>query len=68
MPQLSGTEFLRQAREVCPGVPALIVTGYAEADAIQDRPAGVEVLLKPFTPKQLEAALLRVCGAEIVAG
>jgi PAS domain S-box-containing protein len=62
MPQISGTEFLRQARELCPGVPALIITGYAEADAIRDRPEGVQVLQKPFTPTDLDKAIARVCG------
>ena len=49
----------------CPDVPALIITGYAEADAISDRPEGVEILLKPFTPTKLEAALAKSlrCGA-----
>jgi len=61
MPHLSGTEFLRKARELCPGVPALIITGYAEAEAINDRPDGVEVLQKPFTQGKLDAALSRVC-------
>ena len=60
MPHLSGTDFLRQAREICPGVAALIITGYAEAEAINDRPAGVEVLQKPFTPRDLEDAMHRV--------
>jgi PAS domain S-box-containing protein len=59
MPHISGTEFLRQAREICPGVAALIITGYAEADAINDRPNGVEVLQKPFTPRELEGAIDR---------
>jgi CheY-like chemotaxis protein len=67
MPQQSCTEFLREARQFCPGVPALIITGYAEADAISDRPEGVEVLLKPFTPNKLEAALSRLCDAAAVA-
>jgi PAS domain S-box-containing protein len=62
MPHLSGTEFLKKARELCPGVPALIITGYAEDNAIGDRPEGVEVLLKPFTPSGLEAAMARACG------
>jgi len=62
MPHLSGTEFLREARELCPGVAALIITGYAEADAISDRPEGVEILLKPFTPRALEAAVARICA------
>ncbi|MFL6763285.1 MAG: response regulator [Sphingomicrobium sp.] len=67
MPHLSGTEFLREARGYCPGVPALIITGYAEADAIRDRPDNVEILLKPFTPTKLEAALARVCDGAPVA-
>ncbi len=62
MPHLSGTDFLREARKLCPGVPALIITGYAEAEAISDRPHGVEVLQKPFSPRELEDALHRVCG------
>ena len=64
MPHLSGTEFLREARILCPDVPALLITGYAEAEMIGDRPEGVEILLKPFTPAALEAAMTRVCGAE----
>jgi PAS domain S-box-containing protein len=67
MPHVSGTEFLREARELCPGTPALIITGYAEADAISDRPPGVEVLLKPFTATQLEAVLQQICGETAVA-
>ena len=63
MPNLSGTDFLRRAAEICPGVPALIITGYAEAEAIGDRPPGVDVLQKPFSQGNLEAALSRICGA-----
>jgi len=63
MPHLSGTDFLREARGLCPEVPALLITGYAETEMIRDRPAGVELLLKPFTAIALEAAILRSCGA-----
>ena len=62
MPHQSGTEFLREAREYCPDVPGMIITGYAEAEAISDRPEGIEILLKPFTPAKLESALYRLCG------
>jgi signal transduction histidine kinase len=57
MPQISGTGVIAKARELCPGVPALIMTGYAESSVIADRPEGVEILLKPFTPALLEAAI-----------
>ena len=67
MPHLSGTDFLREARVLCPDVPALLITGYAEVEMIRDRPSDVELLLKPFTPAILEAAMARACGAETVA-
>jgi len=68
MPHLSGTEFLREARTLCPDVPALIITGYAETNAINDRPAGVEILIKPFTPAMLDEAIARICEPTNVAG
>jgi len=67
MPNLSGTDFLREARLLCPDVPALLITGYAEVDMIRDRPANVELLLKPFTPAKLQAAMARTCGADALA-
>ena len=60
MPHLSGTEFLREAREICSQVPALIITGYAEAEAISDRAEDVVVVQKPFTAAALEDAIGRV--------
>ena len=67
MPHVSGTEFLRAARELCPGLPALIITGYADAESIKDRPEGVEILLKPFTANKLESMLSRICGSQAAA-
>ena len=68
MPLLSGADFLREARGICPGVPALVITGYAEPDMIQGLPKGVQTLLKPFTPRALERAMARVHGADPVNG
>jgi hypothetical protein len=48
-------------------VPALMITGYADADAIGDRPEDVEILLKPFTPHKLDAAIARICEAKVPA-
>jgi CheY-like chemotaxis protein len=64
MPNLSGTEFLRQVRELCPGIPALIITGYADKESLVEGLNGVEVLLKPFTPSALEAAIGRISEGE----
>jgi len=67
MPHLSGTEFVRRARTIHPEVPALIITGYAESDAVRDRPEDVDILLKPFTPRALENAIARICGSRAPA-
>ncbi|HEY0627024.1 MAG TPA: response regulator [Allosphingosinicella sp.] len=57
MPVLSGVEVVRRAREVRPGLPSIIITGYADTDSISNRPADVIVLAKPFTPDQLNNAV-----------
>jgi PAS domain S-box-containing protein len=67
MPHLSGTDLLRAAQDICPEVPALIVTGYAESDAIRDRPKHVEILQKPFTPEALEGAIEQLCHHRVAA-
>ena len=67
MPNISGTEVVRHARMLRPDMPALIITGYAEAEAVQGRPEGVEILLKPFTPSALESAMSRAFKSSTVA-
>ena len=62
MPHLSGTEVIRQAREASPGLAAIIITGYAESNSISKRPDDVQVLLKPFTPEQLNLAIASAVG------
>ncbi len=57
MPQMSGAELIRRAREQRPSLAALIITGYAEGDALANRPADVGVLTKPFSIGQLRRAL-----------
>ncbi|WP_114227163.1 MULTISPECIES: response regulator [Sphingomonas] len=57
MPQLRGTEIVIAARELKPGLRAMIITGYAEADEIGERPRDVAVLGKPFTVPELVAAI-----------
>ena len=58
MPRISGAELVRQLRAERPGMPALIITGYAEPDGpVQPDTGDVLVLSKPFTPEQLHASL-----------
>jgi signal transduction histidine kinase len=53
MPHTSGTALVHKAREMRQGLPALIITGYADSEAIGERPDDVAVLIKPFTLEQL---------------
>ena len=68
MPHVSGAEVIRQAREVRPGLPAIIITGYADAQSIARRPDDVVVLAKPFTPAQLLSAIEAVRSALTAPG
>jgi PAS domain S-box-containing protein len=58
MPVVSGTDVIVRAREIRPGMPAIIITGYADVKSIARRPENVHVLAKPFTPDQLRAAIV----------
>ncbi|MEO6255504.1 MAG: ATP-binding protein, partial [Sphingomicrobium sp.] len=60
MPELSGTDLVHQLRKVHPDLPCLIITGYAEGEAVGSRPDDVVVLPKPFTPARLSRAILKV--------
>ena len=60
MPELSGTDLVHQLRKIHPDLPCLIITGYAESEAVGGRPDDVMVLSKPFTSAKLSEAILKV--------
>ena len=53
MPLVSGLEVIRFARSLRAGWPAIIITGYADTEAMANRPADVPLLNKPFQPEEL---------------
>ncbi|WP_066968430.1 response regulator [Rhizorhabdus dicambivorans] len=57
MPQVSGSELVRRARGGRPDLPAVMITGNAEAVDSADLAFGVLTLAKPFTPDQLDQAI-----------
>jgi len=64
MPGMTGLEFARRARELCPGLQVVLYTGYGEgiAPAELER-AGVAALMrKPIEPSDLLAVLRRFSG------
>jgi signal transduction histidine kinase/DNA-binding response OmpR family regulator len=65
MPLVSGVDVIRFARNLRSGWPAVIITGYADAEQIADRPADVPLLGKPFRDKDLlESIFLAIANAE----
>ena len=64
MPHKSGTQLVDAVRERMPGLPSLIITGYAESEAIGERPDDVAVLAKPFTLEQLAHMIAVVAPSE----
>ncbi|MFZ3485596.1 response regulator [Sphingomonas sp. 3-13AW] len=57
MPEISGLDLFRLASERRPGLPAILVTGFAD---VEDGSVPLPVLTKPFTGDQLKAAIARV--------
>ncbi|WP_114953283.1 response regulator [Sphingosinicella terrae] len=60
MPGMSGGELLHKARTVRVDLPAIIISGYADAEAILSKPADAIVLTKPFSLDQMRAAIRSV--------
>ncbi len=63
MPLMSGCEMLKQVRGILPEIPAIIISGYADDQALADAPPGVAVLRKPFTLGQMGEAISALTAA-----
>ncbi len=59
MPVLDGEEALVRIHALWPGLPVVLMSGYAETDAIQSFGSRglAGFVQKPFTPAELVAAL-----------
>lgn len=53
MPLVSGLDVIRFARNLRVDWPAIIITGFADAVALADRPPDVPLIVKPFDPNVL---------------
>ena len=53
MPELYGTDLILQARALCPGLPALLISGFADQQNAQHGPIPDDV---PFLPKPFDLA------------
>jgi PAS domain S-box-containing protein len=59
MPEMSGIELARAVRELCPDLPAVIVTGYADIARLEGQSDRAILLHKPFRMNELGATVER---------
>lgn len=64
MPLVSGIDLIRFARTLRAGWPAVIVTGYADAEKLEERPADVALIGKPFQEKDLVESIRGVAARQ----
>jgi signal transduction histidine kinase len=57
MPLMTGLDLIAAARRQRTSLPAVVITGYAEVEAMKNRPDNVIVVAKPFTMASLIMAL-----------
>ena len=57
MPNMSGTELVREAQRRKPGLRSMIITGYADNEALAGSLENVAVLSKPFSLEKLAQAI-----------
>ncbi|PXA98324.1 hybrid sensor histidine kinase/response regulator [Nostoc sp. 3335mG] len=59
MPGITGTALVQHIRQARPGIPALLVSGYAETEALDP---SLPRLTKPFVRNELAACLQKITG------
>ncbi len=58
MPMMNGIEFIRRARQLQPGLPCLMMTGYADVGNFAEAAAdGIEIMRKPYKMNDLAAII-----------
>ena len=62
MPLVSGIDVIRFARSLRAGWPAVLVSGYADAEKLIDRPEDVTLISKPFREKDLLDSIYLAAG------
>jgi PAS domain S-box-containing protein len=67
MPHVSGAEVVRRARQIRPGLPAIIITGYADNSALDLTGQQVIAVNKPFSPEQMKDAIRRAMETAVTA-
>lgn len=60
MPDMNGAEVARSALKSRPGLKVILMTGFAETEAIERARIATPILRKPFRPQELQRAIRNV--------
>ncbi len=60
MPRMDGVSLAESVRELFPRMPILLMSGYADSDALERLMTGCVVLQKPFLPDTLIQAVQKL--------
>ncbi len=63
MPGLSGVEAARRAMQIDPTAPIVMMTGYADSDALDEILGDIDLIRKPFSVEVLLAAAVKAAAA-----
>jgi CheY-like chemotaxis protein len=66
LPELNGIELILQARQLRPGLPALLISGFTDVAEVDTLPEGVTLISKPFQRREFVAALQRAIRRQVV--
>jgi len=66
MPDMNGPQFLDRLRELQPGIPVVVVTGYPDGELMKQatRHAPLLLLAKPVDRERLERTVRTAIGAK----
>ncbi|MCG7872593.1 MAG: sigma-54 dependent transcriptional regulator [Candidatus Thiodiazotropha lotti] len=62
MPGMNGLELIEKSAEICPGLPVVIITGFATVPDVQRafRAGAMDLITKPFDNEDVRLALKRI--------
>jgi signal transduction histidine kinase/two-component SAPR family response regulator len=67
MPMMSGLDLIKAARRKRSGFPAILITGYAEIEALEARPADVALVTKPCSADSLSRVIAQTLGPALAS-
>jgi two-component system NtrC family sensor kinase len=61
--EMDGIDLAHSVRQSFPAVPVILISGYADAEAVKQAAAMFEFIQKPFVPEAILVAVKKVVGA-----